>query len=48
MMIVFGKECYYMGRTVCIDYGTEKEKGSRYIQEASAPAAVSVRPVTKS
>jgi len=34
-----------MGRTVCIDYGTErreKEKDSRYIQEASAPAAVTV------
>jgi hypothetical protein len=34
-----------MGRTMCIDYGTErreKEKDSRYIQEASAPAAVTV------
>ena len=30
---------------MCIDYGTErreKEKDSRYIQEASAPAAVTV------
>ena len=40
------RACYDMGRTVCIDrlkvQRREKEKDSRYIQEASAPAAVTV------
>jgi hypothetical protein len=34
-------ECYEMGRIVCIQR-SEKEKDSRYIEEASAPAAAAV------
>jgi hypothetical protein len=42
---VVGVTIWKLGRTVCV-YSMvqrrEKEKGSRYIQEASAPAAVTV------
>jgi hypothetical protein len=27
--LLIGEVCYDMGRTVCIDYGTEKREGER-------------------